>query len=86
MWTLFEPWSCFFMTWFFAASGDGEPAAAPASDGVSTESSGAAGISGTRVIEFYVPATFQLPERRWIPEEARGKVIEFPARGVRKSA
>jgi hypothetical protein len=39
-----------------------------------------------RVIEFYVPATFQRPERRWLPPEARGKLIEFPKRGVRKSA
>jgi len=50
--------------------------------------SGAGGSpqSGGRVIEFYVPATFQLPERRWIPPEARGKLIQFPARNVRKSA
>jgi hypothetical protein len=47
-------------------------------------STGAA--SGARVIEFYVPATFQLPERRWIPPEARGKLIEFPKRRVKKSA
>lgn len=39
-----------------------------------------------RVIEFYIPATFRLPERPWLPPEARGKLIEFPAHGVRKSA
>jgi hypothetical protein len=39
-----------------------------------------------RVIEFYIPATFRLPERPWVPPEARGKLIEFPTRGVRKSA
>jgi hypothetical protein len=42
--------------------------------------------SGARVIEFYVPATFQLPERRWIPLESRGKLIEFPRSRVKKSA
>jgi len=39
-----------------------------------------------RVIEFYVPATFKPRERPWLPPEARGKLIEFPAPGVRKSA
>jgi hypothetical protein len=47
---------------------------------------GASSDTGARVIEFYVPATFQLPERRWIPPESRGTLIEFPGRGVRKSA
>ena len=47
---------------------------------------GASSHPGGRVIEFYVPATFQLPERRWIPPEARGKLIQFPAGRVRKSA
>jgi hypothetical protein len=61
------------------AVGDGEQR--PAASGP-----GAASSSGGRVIEFYVPATFQLPERRWLPPEERGKLIEFPARGVRKSA
>ncbi len=42
--------------------------------------------AGARVIEFHVPATFQVPERRWLPREARGRLIVFPARGVRKSA
>ena len=48
--------------------------------------SGTGPASDARVIEFYVPATFQLPERRWIPPESRGKLIEFPGRRVRKSA
>ena len=43
-------------------------------------------VSGPRVIAFHVPATFQSPQRRWLPPEARGKLIEFPALGVRKSA
>ena len=47
---------------------------------------GAASKPRARVIEFYVPATFQRPERRWVPPETRGKLIEFPGRGVRKSA
>jgi hypothetical protein len=41
---------------------------------------------GARVIEFYVPETFQAPQRRWLPPEVRGKVIEFSARRVKKSA
>jgi hypothetical protein len=40
--------------------------------------------SGVRVIEFHVPENFQGPERRWLPSEARGKLVEFPARNVRK--
>ena len=52
----------------------------------SSSSSGAVFKSSARVIEFYIPATFQRPERRWIPPEARGKLIEFPGRGKRKSA
>lgn len=61
-----------------AVSDDAQPTAVSRPDASSS--------SGARVIEFYVPATFQLPERRWVPEEARGKLIEFPRRGVRKSA
>ena len=52
----------------------------------SSSSSGAVSKSTARVIAFYIPATFQRPERRWIPPEARGKLIEFPGRGKRKSA
>lgn len=61
---------------------------APASSEDSPGASGPGGSSPSRgrVIEFYVPATFRLPARRWLPPEARGKVIEFPGRGVRKSA
>ena len=47
---------------------------------------GASSESVARVIEFYVPATFQLPERRWVPAEERGKLIMFTPRRVRKSA
>ncbi len=41
-----------------------------------------------RVVEFHVPANFCAPRRmtRWIPPDARGKLIEFPARKVRKLA
>jgi hypothetical protein len=60
--------------------------AASAGDDHSTGASGTRAASSARVIEFYVPATFQLPQRRWLPPEARGKLIEFPARGKRKSA
>jgi hypothetical protein len=42
--------------------------------------------SGARVIEFYVPKTFQAPERAGRPAQTHGKVIEFPGRGVKKSA
>jgi len=37
-----------------------------------------------KVIEFYVPDRFR-KKVRWVPQEYRGKVIEFPAE-VRKSA
>jgi hypothetical protein len=62
--------------------------AATASDDHQSGASGpgSAPKASARVIEFYVPAAFQRPERRWIPPEARGKLIEFPGRGQRKSA
>ena len=37
-----------------------------------------------KIIEFHVPATFQ-PKRQWVPEELRGKIIDFPT-VTRKSA
>ena len=63
------------------------PLMAPASSEDSPRVSGPGGSSPSRgrVIEFYVPTTFRLPARRWISPEARGKLIEFPGRGVRKS-
>lgn len=67
-----------------AHAGDDHTPVASGPDASSVSS--AASRSGARVIEFYVPATFQLPARHWIPPEARGKLIEFPGRGVRKSA
>ncbi len=87
----FVPWLDAVKSSLFAASdADDQPPAASTSDASSASSpsapSCAASASGARVIEFYVPATFQLPERRWSPPEARGKLIEFPAGGVRKSA
>jgi len=39
-----------------------------------------------KLIEFYVPAGFQLPQRQWTPEELRGKIINFHACTTRKSA
>lgn len=39
-----------------------------------------------KLIEFYVPATFQPPTKRWTPEELRGKIITFHAASTRKSA
>lgn len=37
-----------------------------------------------QVIEFYVPASFHR-KGKWVPKEARGKVLEFPA-AVKKTA
>lgn len=37
-----------------------------------------------KVIEFYVPGRFR-KKVKWVPQEQRGKLIEFPAE-VRKSA
>ena len=39
-----------------------------------------------KLIEFYVPANFPLSKKQWTPEELRGKIINFPAGTVRKSA
>ena len=30
-----------------------------------------------KVIEYYIPPNFVQPKFHWIPEEQRGKVIEF---------
>ena len=38
-----------------------------------------------KLIEFYVPANFK-PQKRWTPEELRGKIIDFHASTYRKSA
>jgi hypothetical protein len=38
-----------------------------------------------KLIEFYVPASFQPPKSRWTPAELRGKIIDFPVI-IRKSA
>lgn len=71
----FVPWFQAIRNWLFAVFGHDRPPAASARC-----------ASGARVIEFHVPETFQLPQRRWLPAEARGKVIDFSTRGVRKSA
>ena len=39
-----------------------------------------------KLIEFYVPANFKPPQKRWTPEELRGKIIDFHASTTRKSA
>jgi len=39
-----------------------------------------------KLIEFYIPANFPLSKKQWTPEELRGKIINFPAGTVRKSA
>lgn len=39
-----------------------------------------------KLIEFYVPANFQSPKKKWTPEELRGKIIDFHAANTRKSA
>ena len=39
-----------------------------------------------KLIEFYVPANFQSPKKKWTPEELRGKIIDFHASNTRKSA
>lgn len=88
MLVLLVPWFNAITGCFFAAPG-GEfqlPAACVSGASTSSATSDEESPSRGRVIEFYVPDTFQLPERRWIPAEERGKVIEFPTRGVRKSA
>lgn len=41
--------------------------------------------SPARMIEYHVPENFQMSPRLWRPE-GRGKLIEFSARGARKSA
>ena len=38
-----------------------------------------------QVIEFYVPAQFQKKMSKWVPQEQRGKVLEFPA-AIKKTA
>jgi hypothetical protein len=38
-----------------------------------------------QLIVFYVPANFRTPQRKWMPESERGKVIAFYG-AVKKSA
>lgn len=74
----FVPWFQAIRNWLFAVFGHDRPPAA--------SSASVSGASLARVIEFYVPTTFQAPQRRWRPREVSGKVIEFSARGATKSA
>lgn len=39
-----------------------------------------------KLIEFYIPVNFQLSNKQWTPEELRGKIINFPAGIIRRSA
>jgi hypothetical protein len=39
-----------------------------------------------QLIEFYVPYSFHYPQRKWMPESERGKVLSFKQSGARKSA
>jgi hypothetical protein len=42
-------------------------------------------IDMAQVIEFYIPSRFHKKSNKWIPEELRGKVLEFPI-AVKKTA
>jgi hypothetical protein len=68
------PWFQAITNWLFALFGRERRRATSASC-----------APGSRVIEFRVPENFQA-QRRWGPPEVRGKVLEFSARRVRKSA
>jgi hypothetical protein len=39
-----------------------------------------------RLIPFYVPKNFKPPKQRWLPQEQRGKIIEFQSAVIKKSA
>jgi hypothetical protein len=39
-----------------------------------------------QLIEFYVPYSFHFPQRKWIPESERGKVLSFRQGGDRRTA
>ena len=75
MLTLLVPWFRAIRNWLFAVFGHDDPPAASASC-----------ASRARVIEFHIPETFQGRQRAWLPAEARGKVIEFSAHRVKRSA
>jgi len=81
MLTRLLPWFHAIKNWLFATFGPDRKHVAFAASAAPTSTT-----PGARVIEFYVPETFQAPQRRWLPPEVRGKVIEFSARGVKKSA
>ncbi len=38
-----------------------------------------------QVIEFYVPVRFHKKMSKWVPQEQRGKVLEFPI-AIKKTA
>jgi hypothetical protein len=39
-----------------------------------------------RLIEFYVPQKLKPAKQRWLPQEHRGKIIEFQSAVIKKSA
>jgi hypothetical protein len=39
-----------------------------------------------KLIEFYVPKNFAVPQRCLQPAEKHGKIIEFPSGSIKKSA
>ena len=69
------PWFQALKNWLFAVFSHDRPSAASNLC-----------ASGARVIEFHVPESFQARQRAWLPAEARGKLIEFSAHRVKKSA
>jgi len=78
MLTLLVPWFRAIRNWLFAVFGHDRPSAASAAS--------ASCACPARVIEFHIPETFQAWQRTWLPAEARGKVIEFSAHRVKRSA
>ena len=43
-------------------------------------------VTMARLIPFYVPKNFKPPKQRWLPQEQRGKIIEFQSAVIKKSA
>jgi hypothetical protein len=38
-----------------------------------------------QLIQFYIPFSFHFPQRKWMPESKRGKLLDFK-RSAQKSA
>jgi hypothetical protein len=43
-------------------------------------------VTMARLIPFYVPQNFKPPKQCWLPQEQRGKIIEFQSAVIKKSA